>query len=105
MLPKHRRPTHPGEILKYEYLDPLGMAESQLAESLGMPLNTINGLVRGEYSVSSDIAFRLARFLSTSTEFWLNLQRNVDLWDTFRAHSHEYEKISPLKAVSSEVQA
>ena len=94
MLPKHRRPTHPGEILKYEYLDPLGM-----------PLNTINGLVRGEYSVSSDIAFRLARFLSTSTEFWLNLQRNVDLWDTFRAHSHEYEKISPLKAVSSEVQA
>ncbi|QTA90823.1 HigA family addiction module antitoxin [Desulfonema magnum] len=99
MLPKHRRPTHPGEILKYEYLDLLGMTESQLAEFIGISLNTVNELVSGEHPVSSDIAFRLARFFNTSTEFWLNLQRNVDLWDTFQAHSHEYEKISPLKTV------
>lgn len=96
MLPKHRRPTHPGEILKYEYLDPLGITESQIAGYLGI---SPDGLVREEYSVSSDIAFRLARFFDTSAEFWLNLQRNVDLWDTLQIHSHEYEKISPMKSV------
>ncbi len=98
MLPKHRRPTHPGEILKYEYLEPLGISESQLSGYLGIPVSNMNELVRGEYPVTSDIAFRLARFFGTSTEFWLNLQRNVDMWNTLRDHAHEYEKIVPFSA-------
>jgi addiction module HigA family antidote len=96
MLPKNRKPSHPGEILKYEYLEPLGMSESQLSVSVGIPLDNMKGLVRGENSVTSDIAFRLARFFGTSAEFWLNLQRNVDMWDTLRIHCREYEKIIPF---------
>jgi len=96
MLPKNRRPAHPGEILKYEYLEPLGMSGSQISASLGISMGSMNRIVRGEDSVTSDTAFRLARFFGTSAEFWLNLQRNVDMWDTHQVHCHEYEKIFPF---------
>jgi addiction module HigA family antidote len=96
MLPKNRRPTHPGEILKYEYLEPLGMTEQQLAELLGISQGFVNALIQEKSSVTPDIAFRLARLFNTSADFWLNLQRHTDMWDALQIYGHEYEKICPL---------
>ena len=75
----HRVTTHPGEILKEEFLDPLGMSVNALAMALRVPATRIGAVVKGERSVTADTALRLARFLGTSPEFWVNLQAMHDL--------------------------
>ena len=97
MLPKNRRPTHPGEIIRYEYLEPLGMSQQQLAEAIGVTRVRINEIIRGKRSVTPDSAFRLAKFFKTTPEFWIGLQVNVDMWDTFQSHKKDYERIKSLK--------
>jgi addiction module HigA family antidote len=85
MIPKHRRPTHPGEILLEEFLNPLGMTQVEAAVKMGIPTNRLNEIVRGKRGVTADTALRLAKLCKTSPEFWMNLQTSVDL---YRA-SHE----------------
>jgi addiction module HigA family antidote len=96
MLPKNRRPTPPGEILKYEFLQSLGMSQKQLADALGITRVRINEIILGKRAITSDTAFRLAQFFYTTPEFWLELQMDVDMWDTLQAHEREYKKISPV---------
>jgi len=96
MLPKNRRPTPPGEILRYEFLDPLGMNQRQLAEALGITRVRINEIILGKRSITADTAFRLAQFFHTTPEFWMGLQMDVDMWDTLQTHEQEYKKISPV---------
>lgn len=79
MLPENRIPTHPGEILRDQFLEPLGLTQVELAEHLGVPVQRINELVRGKRSVSSETAWLLAQAFDTTPEFWLNLQTNHDL--------------------------
>jgi addiction module HigA family antidote len=97
MLPKNRRPTHPGEILKYEFLEPLNLTQQQLADAIGVSRVRINELILGKRSVTPDTAFRLAKFFNTTPEFWIGLQNNVDMWDTLQTRKKEYERITPLK--------
>jgi addiction module HigA family antidote len=79
MLPRNRVPTHPGEILLHEYLEPLGVTQVALAKHVGVPVQRINELVRGKRGVTPDTAWLLAHALGTSPEFWINLQGNFDL--------------------------
>jgi addiction module HigA family antidote len=69
----NRVTTHPGEILKEEFLAPLGLSVNALAMALRVPATRIGAIVKGERSVTADTALRLARFLGTSPEFWVNL--------------------------------
>jgi addiction module HigA family antidote len=97
MLPKNRRPTHPGEILRYEFLEPLNLTQQQLADAIGVTRVRINELILGKRSMTPDTAFRLAKFFDTTPEFWIGLQTNVDMWDTLQARKNEYERITPME--------
>ena len=100
MLPRNRRPTPPGEILRYEFLEPLGLSQKELAEALGITRVRLSEILRGKRGITADTAFRLARFFDTTPEFWLGLQTDVSLWDTLQAHGVEYEKIKPVKTTA-----
>ena len=79
MLPENRIPTHPGEILKEHFLEPLGLTQVALAEHLGVPVQRINEVVRGKRGVTPETAWLLAQAFDTTPEFWSNLQINHDL--------------------------
>ena len=100
MLPRNRRPTPPGEILRYEFLEPLGLSQKELAEALGITRVRLSEIIRGKRAISPDTAFRLSRFFDTTPEFWLGLQTDMSLWDTLQAHGQEYEKIKPVKTAA-----
>jgi antitoxin HigA-1 len=72
-------PLHPGEVLREDFLGPLGMSAYALAKALRVPLNRITAILAGERAVSADTALRLARFFGTMAEFWINLQGSYDL--------------------------
>lgn len=80
MLPKNRPPTAPGEILRDEFLVPMGMTQVQLAQKMGVPIQRINTLITGKRGVTPETAILLSRILKTSPQFWMNLQTNFDLW-------------------------
>ena len=73
------RPVHPGEVLREEFLGPLGLTAHALAQALRVPAPRINDIVRERRGVSPDTALRLARHFGTTPEFWLNLQASYDL--------------------------
>jgi len=79
MIPKHRIPAHPGEILLEEFLRPLGVSQVALAAHLGVPVQRVNELVRGKRGVTPDTAWLLAQAFDTTPQFWLNLQALHDL--------------------------
>src|SRR5262245_54401048 len=72
-------PIHPGEILKEEFLSPLGISQYRLAKDTGVPPRRINEIVRGTRAITADTALRLARYFGTSERFWLSLQARYDL--------------------------
>jgi addiction module HigA family antidote len=78
----NRVTSHPGEVLREEFLDPLGMSVNSLAMALRVPATRIGAIVKGERSVTADTALRLGRFFGTSAEFWINLQAMHDLTKT-----------------------
>jgi addiction module HigA family antidote len=97
MLPSNRISTHPGEILKEEFLVPLGISMNALARAIRVPANRISDIVAGERGVSADTAMRLARYFRTSDEFWMNLQATHDLSKTRATHRVEIERdVQPL---------
>jgi addiction module HigA family antidote len=80
MNPKNRmRPIHPGEILREEFLVPLGMSAHALARALKVPAQRVSDIARERRAVTPDTALRLARYFGTTPEFWLNLQTAYDL--------------------------
>jgi len=85
MIPSHRPPTHPGEILLEEFLKPKKMTQVELAAKMGIPLNRLNELIRGKRGMTADTALRLAKMLKTTPEFWMNLQMACDLYEARRA--------------------
>lgn len=87
MIPKHRSPTHAGEILLEEFLKPLNLTQVQAAEKMGISVNRLNELIRGKRGVTADTALRLAKLLKTTPEFWLNLQNAYDLYEARHATS------------------
>ena len=79
MLPEHRTPTHPGEVLLEEFLQPLGLTQVAFARHIGVPVQRVNEIVRGKRGVTSPTAWLLAQALGTTPQFWMNLQGSYDL--------------------------
>jgi addiction module HigA family antidote len=71
-------PTHPGEILKTEFLDPLGISQYRIAKAIDVPPRRINEIVHGKRGISADTALRLSRALGLSDMFWINMQAHYD---------------------------
>lgn len=93
-----RRPTHPGEMLREDFLPDYKLTTAGLAEAVGVSRQSINELLRERRAVSPEMALRLARLFGNSPEFWLNAQRAVDLWDAAQQIKKEMDRIRPLSA-------
>jgi addiction module HigA family antidote len=80
MLKRGMKPEHPGEILKEMYIAPLGLSQVAVAENIGVTRKTLSMLLNGHQGISAEMALRLSKAFGTSPDFWLNLQRQHDLW-------------------------
>jgi len=92
------RPTHPGEMLREDFLPDYGLTLSSFAKALGVSRQSVNELLRERRAVSPEMALRLSRLFGNTPEFWLNAQRAVDLWEAERKIKTKVERISPLDA-------
>ena len=92
-----RRPTHPGEMLREDFLPDYGLTVAGLATAAGVSRQSINELLRGRRSVSPEMALRLSRLFGNTAEFWLNAQRAVDLWDALQTVKDDVARIKPLR--------
>ena len=100
-LPTHLPPTHPGEMLREEFLVPLGITQSAFAARLGVSFPRLNEVVNGKRAVTPDTALRLARVLGMSADFWLGLQQDWDLWHALRSEdAAEIAHLQPLRHAS-----
>ena len=79
MIPENRIPTHPGEMLLEEFLTPMEISQTKLAEKLGIPVQRINEIVNGKRGITPETAWLFADAFGTSPQFWMNLQANYDL--------------------------
>jgi addiction module HigA family antidote len=88
MVPKNRKPSHPGEILLEEFLKPLEISQVDLADKMGVSVQRINTLINGKRDMTAMTAILLARVLKTSSEFWMNLQVACDLYEAQKSIEH-----------------
>ena len=79
MLPENRTTTHPGEVLKEAFLEPLGITQLAFAQHIGVPLQRVNEVVRGKRGVAPETAWLFSQALGTTPQFWMNLQDAYDL--------------------------
>lgn len=91
------RPIHPGEVLREEFLQPLGLSAHRLAMALHVPAPRINDIVRERRAVTADTAMRLARFFGTSAEFWMGLQTDYDMAVLRDALADDLAEIKPWR--------
>jgi antitoxin HigA-1 len=97
-LPTHLPPTHPGEMLREEFLAPLGITQSAFATRLGVSFPRLNEVINAKRAVTPDTALRLAQVLGMSADFWLGLQQDWDLWHALRsADAEEIAHLKPLQ--------
>ena len=90
-----RQPTHPGKIIKEDYLEPLAIKIKDIAELLGISRKTMSKIINERGSVTPDMALRLSRAFDTTPDLWLNLQKNYDLWNALQ-QSKEWKKVKPI---------
>lgn len=96
------KPVHPGEILREEFMEPLGLNPHKVSLALRVSAPTVSEIVREKRSVSPDMALRLARYFSTTPEFWLNLQTRYDLEVTRDEEESTVEReIEPLRSIAA----
>jgi antitoxin HigA-1 len=96
-VPSHRVPTHPGEMLLREFLEPLGLTQGDVAARIGVPYQRVNELVNGRRGVTPSTALRLARLFGTTPDLWLNLQLRWDLFHAERAEAPALDQIKKLR--------
>ncbi len=100
-IPKNGPPTHPGEMLLEEFLKPMGITQSELAERMGVSYTRVNELVHAKRGATPDTALRLERLLGMDAQFWLNLQLAWDLYHAANSPSAlEIQNIKRLPALS-----
>lgn len=93
-----RRPTHPGEMLREDFIPDYKLTVAGLAQALGVSRQSVNELLRERRAVSPEMALRLGRLFGNSPEFWLNAQRAIDLWAAAQSIKEEVARIKPLDA-------
>lgn len=94
------RPVHPGEILREDFLEPMGLSINGLALALGVPATRIHAIVNEKRSISTDTALRLARYFGTSVELWLNLQNSYDIKVIATKEKDALARIIPMQAMA-----
>jgi addiction module HigA family antidote len=98
LVPTHRRPTTPGEMLVEEFLKPLNISQAAFARKIGVSQPRLNEIIHGKRSVTPDTAMRFERALGMTAQFWLNLQLVVDLFDA--QHSPAAKEIRKIKRIN-----
>lgn len=92
-----RRPTHPGTMLREDFMTDYALSVTGLAEAVGVSRQSINELLRGHRALTPEMALRLSRLFGNSAQFWLNAQQAVDLWDATQAIKDDVARIKPLR--------
>jgi antitoxin HigA-1 len=100
-MPKKLPPVHPGEILREEFMIPLGLSSNALARAIGVTPARVNEIVRERRGISADTALRLARFFGTDVQSWMNLQSHYDLQCAEDAAGRLIQKITPRMALAA----
>lgn len=90
------QPTHPGEMLREDFMPDFGLTATTLAKTLWVSRQTVNELLRERRAITPAMALRLSRLFGNTPEFWLNAQLAVDLWKTRNIYKNEIERIRPL---------
>jgi addiction module HigA family antidote len=88
MIPARRKPTHPGEILLEEFLEPMGLTQMEVAHRMGVSVQRVNTLINGKRDMTAETAILLSRTLKTTPEFWMNLQDACDLYEARARLAH-----------------
>jgi addiction module HigA family antidote len=96
-VPSHRQPTHPGEMLLEEFLNPMGLTQRDLAEGIHVPYQRVNEIVNGKRGITPSTALRLAKYFGNSEGFWMNLQLRWDLYHARETESSELKRIQPVQ--------
>ena len=94
-IPTHRVPTHPGDILLEDFLQPMGLTQRELAKAIRVPYQRINELVNGRRGITPSTALRLAKYFGMSADFWMNLQLRWDLYDVQQSEKKYLAVIQP----------
>ena len=92
-IPTHRKPTHPGEMLVEEFLNPMRITQRELANAIHVPYQRVNELVNQKRGVTPSTALRLGKFFGVSADFWLNLQIR---WDLYKAQQTEASALETI---------
>jgi antitoxin HigA-1 len=94
-IPTNRPPVHPGEVLREEFLGPMGLSQVELADRLSIPFQRVNMIVREKRAVTPDTALRLSKLFGTTVDFWMNLQLACDVYEA--EHSPEARSIQKIE--------
>jgi addiction module HigA family antidote len=107
MLLTKRRPLTVGEMLVAEFMEPIGITQTELAERAGLPRKHVNELCRGRRAVTADTALILARVFGNSADFWLNTQRRTDLWEALNTPKRltRIQRAKPIVVVAGRERA
>jgi antitoxin HigA-1 len=92
-----RQPTHPGNIIKEDYLAPLSISIKDMASALGVSRKTLSKIVNERGSITPEMALRLSRAFDTTADLWMNLQKNYDLWRAENSSS-AWKTVKPLSS-------
>jgi antitoxin HigA-1 len=98
-VPKYRPPSHPGEILLKDFLEPMGITQRQLADALHVPYQRVNELINQKRGITPSTAIRLSKFFGNSSNFWLNLQQNWEIYYVLKEEEEDLKAISQFKVV------
>jgi antitoxin HigA-1 len=96
-IPTHREPTHPGDMLLEEFLQPLGLSQRDLAAGIHVPYQRVNELVNKKRGMTPSTALRLSKLLGTSADFWMSLQLRWDFYQASRSEATELKRIKRMK--------
>lgn len=97
-IPSDRSPTHPGIMLREEFLDPLGITQRELADAIRVPYQRVNEIVNEKRGITPSTALRLAKYFGNSPGFWMNLQLRYDLFEAKQDEEDEIKHIPTLKS-------
>ncbi|MGB0388747.1 MAG: HigA family addiction module antitoxin [Ardenticatenaceae bacterium] len=104
-VPTDRPPTRPGEVLRKEFLRPMGVSQRTLTNAIGVPYQRVNELVNGHRGMTASTALRFAKFFGTSAAFWMNLQVRWDLYHTQKQEADRLSTIQPYVSQTPETKS
>ena len=99
-IPTNRTPTHPGEMLLEEFLNPMGLTQRELANAIHVPYQRVNDIVNGRRGITPSTALRLAKYFNMSPDFWMNVQLRWDMYFAQQDENKILETIQPLESVA-----